>query len=272
MSTGGRLRVLVVDDEPAARAETTWLLQADPRVGEVRQAPDGAAALQALEEGEVDAVFADLRMPGLDGLALARVLRRFAAPPALVFVTAHDDGARDAFEVQALDYVLKPLRPDRLAEAVRRVRHHVDAPASSPGSTSGSGRHDGHDPRADAGGAARAAARPPVDADEVVPVELGGRTRFVRRSDITHVEADGGYARLFTRDGSTHLVRTALVELENRWAHCGFVRVHRSRLVSLRHVTELRSEHGRHLVGVAGTVLEVARRHQRDLREALLTR
>ena len=111
----------MVDDELPALEELSWLLRQDERIGEIRTASSGADALRALEEGPVDVVFSDINMPGLDGMDLARVIARFAHRPQIVFVTAYDQHAVDAFAVDAADYVMKPVRPDRLAEAVRRV-------------------------------------------------------------------------------------------------------------------------------------------------------
>src|SRR5512139_3500992 len=125
------LRVLAVDDEVPALAELTYLLRADPRIGNVTDANDPAEALRVLSrmltDGDrLDAVFLDIRMPGLDGLDFTRLLAGFASPPVVVFVTAHDDFAVTAFELGALDYLLKPVRPERLAEAVRRVGEAVN--------------------------------------------------------------------------------------------------------------------------------------------------
>jgi DNA-binding LytR/AlgR family response regulator len=237
---GHRLHLLAVDDEPPALTDLAWMLGQDPRVGSVRTAEDGAAALRALQEETFDAVFLDIRMPSLDGMDLARVLGRFAAPPPVVFVTAYEDFAVDAFDLRAVDYVLKPVRPERLAEAVRRVVADL-----SP-------------------------ARLPEDEEETLAVELGGVTRFVRRSEVRFVEAHGDYARLHTPTGS-HLVRVALSALEERWQEVGFVRIHRRYLVAERDIVEVRTEGGRYSVRLSdGTVLPVARRHTRDVRERLL--
>lgn len=233
------MRVLVVDDERPALDELAYLLGADPRVDEVLSCDSATETLRLLQETEVDAVFLDVQMPGLSGLELAQVLARFREPPPVVFVTAHEAHAVEAFELRAVDYVLKPVRADRLAEAVRRVV-------------------DGASDRGPAG-------------DLQVPVELGGVTRFVARSAITHVEAQGDYARLHTPDGS-HLVRTPLSQLEEEWAPAGFVRIHRSLLVSLAHVGEVRMDAGRCTVVVAGSELVVSRRHTRQLRDLLLKR
>jgi DNA-binding LytR/AlgR family response regulator len=234
------LRVLVVDDEPPALAELAYLLDRDPRIGEVLAAVSGAEALQVLEQdGPVGAIFLDVAMPGLSGLDLARVLARFRTPPAVVFVTAHDDHAVEAFELDAVDYLLKPVRTQRLSEAVRRV---VDVTAD---------------------------AAVPSEPDETIAVELGGVTRFVHRSDIRYVEAQGDYARLHTADAS-HLLRIPLSALEEQWADAGFLRIHRSLLVSTHHIDEVRSDGGRCTVVVGDVELQVARRHTRSLREVLV--
>ena len=233
------MRVLVVDDEKPALDELVFLLQRDDRIAEVRACSSATDALKVLQESELDALFLDIQMPGLNGLELAQVLSRFKHPPRIVFVTAHEEHAVDAFELQAVDYVLKPVRAERLAEAVRRV-----AGAEAP-------REGGKDLQ--------------------IPVELGGVTRFVQRSDITHVEAQGDYARLHTPTGS-HLVRTPLSTLEEEWRDAGFVRIHRSLLVALPHVAEVRMDSGRCSVVVQGTELQVSRRHTRELRELLLKR
>ncbi|WP_181311995.1 LytR/AlgR family response regulator transcription factor [Nocardioides campestrisoli] len=235
----GGLRVLVVDDEQPTLDELSWLLSRDPRVVEVLTCDSATQALRVLREHEVGAVFLDISMPGLTGLEMAQVLARFKAPPPIVFVTASEQHAVEAFELRAVDYVLKPVREDRLAEAVRRVVE---------------------------GGAG-----PQAPGDEQVPVERGGVTRFVSRSDITHVEAQGDYARLHT-DSDSYLVRTPLSSLESEWGAAGFVRIHRSLLVSLPHVRELRMDQGRCTVVVGGVELAVSRRHTRALRELLVRR
>src|SRR5512133_648890 len=119
--TPAYLRVLAVDDEPPALDELAYLLRADPRVGEVHTAGDATEALRVLRDNDVDAVFLDIRMPGLDGMEIARVLGRFARPPAVVFVTAYDDRAAEAFDLGVTDYVRKPVQADRIGESLRRI-------------------------------------------------------------------------------------------------------------------------------------------------------
>jgi DNA-binding LytR/AlgR family response regulator len=234
------LKALVVDDERPALDELAWLLEQDVRIGSVRTTDSAAEALRVLQEEHVDAVFMDIRMPGLTGLELARVLSQFKIPPPVVFVTAHDEHAVDAFELNAVDYVLKPVRADRLTEAVRRVVEALAAP-------------------------------PTGDHDDNIAVELGGVTRFVSRTDVRYVEAHGDYARLHTAAGN-HLVRVPLTSLEDEWRDAGFVRIHRSLLVALQHIEEVRMESGRCTVVVGGEELAVSRRHTRELRDLLVRR
>jgi DNA-binding LytR/AlgR family response regulator len=235
------LRALVVDDEAPAREELLWLLGRDARIGQVRAAGSASEALLALDSEPVDVVFCDVKMPGLGGLDLARVLARFAQPPLVVFVTAYDEHAIDAFDLRATDYVRKPVRPERLAEAVRRVVQAVGAGPEAP-------------------------AEPE---DETIAVELAGVTRFVQRSQVRYVEAQGDYARLHTAS-SSHLVRIPLTTLEERWADAGFVRIHRSTLVALQHVDEIRLDGGRCSVRLGERTLQVSRRHTRELRDRLV--
>lgn len=242
------LRLLAVDDEPPALDELAYLLRADARVAEVHTAADAVSALKRLETAAVDGVFLDIRMPDLTGLDLARVLGRFATPPPVVFVSAYDDAAVEAFRLRAVDYLLKPVREERLAEAVGRIT------------------------------AARQAPAPPQAADDdgTIAVELGGVTRFLQVSDVRYVEAQGDYARLHTASGSS-LVRVPLAVLEERWAGAGFVRIHRSYLVSTAHVRELRVEPGGgHAVrvgeGPGAVTLPVSRRLTRALKDRMVRR
>jgi DNA-binding LytR/AlgR family response regulator len=236
------LDALVVDDERPVLDELEFLLRRDLRIGDVHTAASGAAALRLLEAHRPDVVFIDVVMPMLSGLDLAHVLTRFKDPPKIVFVTAHDAHAVDAFELNAVDYLLKPVREERLSEAIRRVvESHADTEPSD---------------------------------DETIPVERGGVTRFIRRAEVRYVEAHGDYARLHTGDDS-HLIRVPLTTLEEEWAEAGFVRIHRSLLVSTNHLLEVRNDSGSCSVVVdlgdgAAATLRVARRHTRELRDLLV--
>lgn len=146
-----------------------------------------------INEREIDAVFLDINMPGLSGLELAAVLANFSRPPALVFVTAHEDKAIAAFEVGAVDYLLQPIREERLDAALRRVRTGRGAETAQPAESAG---------------------------DDVIGGTSAG-SQLVRCDTIGWVEADGDYARLHTSSGS-HLVRIPLSTLEDRWRSRGF--------------------------------------------------
>lgn len=255
------LRVLVVDDEQPVRDELTYLLSGDPRVARVDSAASGAEAVRALATRAVDVVFLDIAMPGLDGLEVAGLLTDRPTPPRIVFVTAHDEHAVDAFELDAVDYLLKPVRSERLFEAVRRVVASSDDASAAPvaGSAPAVEQREAHPPD-----------------DEVVSVERGGVTRFVARSEVAWVEAHGDYARLHT-GADVHLVRVPLATLEQRWGDAGFVRIHRSLLVDISRVVEVRNDAGRVSVlvvprsGAADQVeLQVARRNARELRDRLV--
>lgn len=239
-----QLTVLVVDDERPVLDELVFLLGRDERIGMVRAANSGAEALRQLESGDIDVVFLDVAMPGVTGLDIARILGQFKSPPKVVFVTAHDDHAVDAFELNAVDYLLKPVREDRLRESVRRALEGSGNPAPT--------------------------------AEDSIAVELGGVTRFVPRAQVVYAEAQGDYVRLHTVGGDNHLVRIPIGTLAVDWAAAGFVRVHRSHLVGLGHIREVRMQGGRCSVlvtsGSNDVEIQVARRHTRELRDLLHAR
>ncbi|MQA15901.1 MAG: response regulator [Pseudonocardiaceae bacterium] len=250
------LVALAVDDEKGALSDLAYVLEGEPRIGTVLTASNAYEALSMLrgESAEaperVDVVFMDIRMPGLDGLELARVLGMISDPPVAVFVTAYEDRAIEAFDVGAVDYLMKPVSPERLSDTMRRIVRTRTAPAATP---------EGDDEI--------------TGDEEVIPVELAGTTKLVPRSSVRWVEAQGDYARLHTGDGS-HLVRIPLSQLEDRWSDAGFVRIHRSFLVSLALVTELRMSPSGYMVrvgsGTEAAELPVSRRHTRALKDRLV--
>lgn len=230
--------VLVADDETPALDELVHLLRTDDRIGEILTASSGADALRRLSERAVRIAFLDIHMPGLTGTELARALLALAQPPAVVFVTADDARAVEAFELRAADYLLKPVRAERLRQAVDRVVELGDAAAS--------------------------------DGDEMLPVTVGSTVRFVRRSDVRWVQAQGDYSRLHTADGVGHLVRIPISELETRWADAGFLRIHRSSLVRTAAVTEARLSGAEPQVSIGALSLPVSRRLVPAVRDALV--
>lgn len=242
---GTGLRALVVEDEAITREELAGMLGELPEIRGVRKADSGEAAVRLLGTEGFDAVFLDISMPGLDGMEVARVLQMLSEPPAIVFVTASEAHAVDAFGIGAADYLLKPVRPERLAEAAARVAALRRPPPSPP-------------------------AGPVGDEMSVVQIETGRQTLFVRRDDIQYAEAHGDYVRLHT-EGNSHLIRLSLSHLEEVWGPAGFVRAHRGYLVALRWVRDLRvtSSSGLLACTPAGNV-PVSRRHARDLKQRLL--
>ena len=233
------ISVLVADDEQPAIDELVYLLGQDPRVGVIHQASSGAEAVRLLTREPVDAAFLDIHMPGLSGFDLARALQRFEHRPALVFVTADEEGALEAFDLAAVDYLLKPVRAERLQRSVGRIVEALRPPApdASP-------------------------------AGEMIAVPLGGTTRMIRRDEVRYVQAQGDYARLRT-EGGTHLVRVPISDLEKQWAEAGFVRVHRSYLVALAHVSRIRLGSDHPAVVVGDVELPVSRRMLPGLRDRL---
>jgi DNA-binding LytR/AlgR family response regulator len=239
------VRVLAVDDERPALDDLARVLRGHEDVDEVECAESGQEALQALASAAYDAVFLDVRMPGLDGVELARVLRRFANPPALVFVSAYESAAVEAFALRAVDYLMKPVSRARVDEALDRVRSREGPEVRGPVAE---------------------------DADQVVAVDAarGGGTRLVPRSEILYLQAHGDYVRVVTAD-ARYLLRGRLGDLERRWEPYGFHRVHRGYVVNLRRVVELRPQ----LNGTAelmladGSRVPIARREVADLRRRL---
>jgi DNA-binding LytR/AlgR family response regulator len=232
------VRALIVDDEAPARAELRYLLGAHPELEVVGEAASVAEALELAGSTRYDAVFCDVEMPGLSGLDAARLVRDRPDAPVIVFVTAHERYAVDAFAVEAFDYLLKPVEPDRLAQVVRRLAQARAAPGENV---------------------------------EKVPVVSGGRTTLLDYDEVHFVRADGDYSRVHTYDRS-YLSTASLRELEQALPSGRFARIHRSYLVNLAKVASVRRFGERlrlTLDDQARTELDVARRQSRAIRERL---
>jgi DNA-binding LytR/AlgR family response regulator len=252
--------VLVVDDERPALEDLGRLLETSREVDEVVLAGGGAEALRLLAAGNFDVVFMDVRMPDLDGLELAKALQRFSDPPALVFVSAFEDGAVSVFEhgLQPLDYLMKPVSRARVEQALERLRSDDPERRKAAGIRS----------------------RPPSgpidsntkDSGEIIPVEhqRGGATKLLDRATVLYVQAEGDYVRIHA-DSGRFLVRAALSDIEQRWGEHGFVRVHRSYVANLRRAVEIRPKLGGAvtIVMADGSEVPVARRQVADLRRRL---
>lgn len=231
------ITVLVADDELPAVDELAFLLGRDPRIGTIHRATNGLQALELLAAHDVDAAFLDIHMPGMSGLELARTVGQKDNAPVVVFVTADDDRALEAFELAAVDYLLKPLRTERLTRTVDRVVELVAHPAA-------------------------------VEETEMITVDQGGVSKLIRLDEVRFVQAQGDYARLHTAEAS-YLIRIPLADLEQRWADSGFIRIHRSYLVCMGFVTAMKLSASKPTVAVEKAILPVSRRHVAVLRERL---
>ncbi len=208
------IRVAVVDDEPLARSGVLTRLRAEPDVTVVAECRDGHA-LAALRNDAVDVAFVDVQMPGLSGLdALAMIPA--AERPLAILLTAHDSFALRAFELNAIDYLLKPIDDERLAESIERARRQLGR-ALTP------------------------------QWPERFSIRIGARLSFVEATEITWIEADGDYAALHV-SGQRHLLRETLTVLSRKLDPARFLRVHRSAIVRVDQVAEIQPRPNRDAV------------------------
>lgn len=236
---------LVVDDEPLARRKVRELLREVPWIEYLGEAADGLAALRAIDEQQPDLVFLDIRMPGLSGLEL---LRRVKSPPAVIFTTAYDRYAVTAFELAAVDYLLKPFSRDRFLQSVERARPALELRA-------------GMFSMERAEETLRAA---PI---RRLFVREGGRIVPLRTHLIERLEACDDFAYVYT-GGRRYRINAPLTDLEQRLDPAAFVRIHRSHIVNLDHVVGWAPYDGsRFEVRLRdGTVLTASRQRSRALR------
>jgi two-component system, LytTR family, response regulator len=212
-----RIRTLVADDEPIARARMLSLLRDEPDIEVIGECATGPQAISAIERTSPDLVFLDIQMPQVDGLTLARTLGR--TMPAVVFVTAYDEYALRAFEVHALDYVLKPYSAERFKSALVHARQHLTSKRAS-------------------------GAQPPAaERRDRLVIKSSGRIYFIRTREIDWCEASGNYVRLHV-GAQTHLVRGTMAHIESQLDQAQFVRIHRSTIVNVDRIQELHSSFG----------------------------
>lgn len=247
------LKVLIVDDEALARSRLRTLLGecTEPRADVVGEAANAVQAMEQIQRTACNLVLLDVRMPGVDGVALASTLREMAAPPSVVFVTAYAEHAVEAFELEAVDYLTKPVRRERLQQAlqkVERVRSAAEG-ASTEAHSAGS---------------------------ESLIIQERGRSERVALSDVIYLKAELKYITVRTAE-KEHIFDGALSDLEQRFAHL-FVRVHRNALVARRAVRAV-EKHNDPVEGEGWTVrldgvderLAVSRRQLAAVREALMS-
>ena len=262
-----RLRVLVADDEPLAREMVQAMVECDAELQVVGGASDGKTAAREIRQLEPDIVLLDIEMPEASGIEAVRSLDS-DRQPVFIFVTAHDQYATEAFEVEALDYVLKPVSQARLSEALDRAKRRIrelrmSAVAEKVASLTAS-----------LGGKTRAGRRvAPSDYLRRLPISTGGRTRFIEADDIVWIESQDYYVRLHTHDGSP-LVRVTLKSLNARLDPSLFCQVRRGAIVNVGEVTEVQKLFkGAHALLLSdGTQLRISRSRWRQVREILAPR
>ncbi len=228
------LEVVVIDDEPLSRRRLTRLLGKAPDVTVTRECGDGEEAVAALRELRPDVAFVDIKMPGRDGF---QVLLSIEAPELMVvFVTAYAEYAVDAFDARALDYLLKPVEPGRLAETLDRIRERWRCRNATD-------RKDDRPEEIQALSEERAALREAIaELGDRFPERLllkdGSKATFLSTEEISWIEADGNYVQIHATD-RTHMVRRSIGELERTLDPIRFVRIHRSTIVNLNRVKSL---------------------------------
>ena len=228
------IRTLIVDDEPLARSKIRTFLASEDDFEVVGECGSGAEAITAIELQDPDLVFLDVQMPELDGFAVIKAIGAIEMPPT-VFVTAFDQYAIKAFEFHAVDYLLKPFDRPRFREALGQIRHQTD--------------------RADTQRLNRQLATLLEDLKKSneyaqrLAVKTSGGVSLLKTDEIHWIDAAGNYVRLNTQDGENHLLRETLSALEERLDPRRFVRVHRSTIVNVERIREIRSQsHGEHLI------------------------
>jgi len=250
-----KIRTLIVDDEAMARERILGLLSQEQDVEVVGQCSDGQQAVSAIQQLSPELVFLDVQMPAVDGFG---VIRQVGAErmPMVVFVTAYDEYALQAFEVHALDYLLKPFGRDRLQQCLDHARHQRDR------------RRAG-----DLGKSLLALVqdfRPEQKKQDRLVVKSGGRVFFVRTDEIDWIEAAGNYVRLHMKDQS-HLFRETMNQMESRLDPQRFFRIHRSRIVNTERIKELQPWfNGEYVVLLQnGAQLRLSRSYREKLEERL---
>ncbi|HEU4585015.1 MAG TPA: LytTR family DNA-binding domain-containing protein [Gemmatimonadaceae bacterium] len=259
------VKTLIVDDEPLARSRLRKLLSAEDGVEIVGECASAEEAIGVIESALPDLVFLDVQMPGMDGFEMLAKLET-PALPAIIFVTAFDDYALRAFEVHALDYLLKPYSRARFVDAFRRAREQLERESAAAADRRLLGLLAELRARESGGAAVPAAAHE----HERLVVKADGRMFFVRPADIDWIEASANYVRLHAR-GESYQLRESMKNMEERLPRNSFVRIHRSAIVNLDRVRELQPWfHGEYVVILAdGTKLTASRVYAGRLRELM---
>lgn len=253
------MRVLLVDDEPLALENLRVALAAHPDIEVVGQAGDGRAAVRLVHTLDPDLLFLDVQMPDMDGFAVLRELEHIE-PPEVVFVTAFDEHAVRAFEVHALDYLLKPFDDARIDECARRAVRHVRARRD------GALRHAVRTLLEHVAPASTGLAPDRAGYIERITVRNASGIIFLAVSDVDWFNAAGNYVRIHVRDGE-HLVRATLSDLARQLDPRVFIRIHRSTIVNIARIREVQPWLGGDYIAVLhdGRKLKVSRTYRDEL-------
>ncbi|HYL64307.1 MAG TPA: LytTR family DNA-binding domain-containing protein [Candidatus Methylomirabilis sp.] len=250
-----RIRTLIVDDEPLGRERIRHLLAGDPEIEVAGECSDGRQAIAAIGEHKPDLVFLDVQMPEVDGFG---VLDEICGPnmPTVIFVTAYDRYAVRAFEVHALDYLLKSFDQERFREAVRRAKEEIGRARQGELNERLAGLIEDLEAR--------------KERVTRLVIKSGGRVVFLRVEEIDWIEAADNYVRVHA-GRETHLIREKLQAMERRLDPAKFLRIHRSSLVNLDRIRELQPAfHGDYVVKlIDGTELTLSRNYREKLVEPL---
>lgn len=249
------IRTLIVDDEPPARAQVREFLADEPDVAVIGECDDGRDALNQIRLLKPDLVFMDIRMPHMSGL---EVLRAEAKLPYTIFTTAYSSYAVEAFAVDVLDYLVKPLERQRFRKAVERARHYLERDAALLRRIDTATLQTFLAYLDEAG-----------NRRERLPVKVGRTTQFLDMGVIEFIEADGDYAAIHRQDGTVARTRESILALEARLPAVRFVRIHRSIIVNLDCVREVRSnKHGGYsLVTASGRHLKTGAKYDDSLKD-----
>ena len=267
-----KLTAIIVDDEQLARRGLTVRLQQLPNVDVVAECANGEEALLAVAKHGPDLLFLDIQMPGMDGFQVVEKLQGDTMPM-VIFVTAYNEYAVDAFKVHAVDYVLKPVEDDRLYEAVQRAADQRERIASSEGkeklvklimSMTGESAA-GVEALAEKGGGENGW-------PEKITVKDGNDIQFIRVADIAWIDAAGDYMCIHAA-GETHIMRITMKQLEGMLNPAQFLRVHRSTIVNGRVITGAQTlSNGEYLLNLeGGTQLKVSRSYKDRIRQFLVS-
>lgn len=265
--TDPKIRVLIVDDEPTARRGVRLLLERDSDVLVIGEAGSGSEAVRRMVEDKPDLVFLDVQMPEMDGFKVLRAVGNRHSP-AVIFVTAHDQHALQAFEVNAVDYLLKPFEDERFWSALSRAKSEIlRRQTESLGTKLGNLLAYLQD-----GGGTATASVPVVEqvSHDRILLKSGGEIFFLKADEIDWIEAEGDYMK-FHAGGRTHLLRETMVRLEARLDQNRFIRIHRSTIVNIDRVRKLSpSFAGEYAVVLHdGTKLKLSRGYHDRLQQLL---